>query len=253
MDNSISINDTGYDFFAGMGDESKEEEEQQPKKKGRPAKVKIPKSPRVPKAVAAKVAEAKVDIQALTEEEQEHIKLLTILNRYASNPRFGEWLKNNGFKMLFSSSLHKKKNGELTDLLKQVRFSLNNRTNDTMIDTMVKGGLETMETLTTKLSKNKIDLTGMTMELYGNEEWVDTLELLKLEYLNFSTMDPKLKFALMTMKVGLGVAAKNKVNQIRRDMGNQQPLPTQEQPQEPQATATATQRTDDKVSVPTFD
>jgi hypothetical protein len=253
MAKPISINDTGFDFFAGMQDDKGEDQEpEEPKKRGRPPKVKVPKSPRVSKAVAAaKVAESKMDMQALTDEEQERVKLLTILNRYASNQRFGEWLKNNGFKMLFSSTLHKKKNPELLDLLKQVRFSLNNRTNDTMIDTMVKGGLETMETLTTKLSKNKIDLTGMTMELYGNEEWVDTLELLKLEYLNFSTMDPKLKFALITAKVGLGVAAKNKVKQMRREL-SEQPQQPQEAEQQQLQPSTSKQQ-DDGISVPKFE
>ena len=123
--------------------------------------------------------------------------LIMKLIRYGENARFSKYLKDMSFK-LTSGALNNKSVEALEELLSRVRYSIANRSNDTFMDDMIKNGFMNGELLIHMKTRAKIK--GTTALLWQNEQFLDDLEAVKLEYLNFGGISPKARLCLTITK-----------------------------------------------------
>lgn len=234
-------------LFAGLQEEVKAAEEQEPPKKTRAKKA--TKSVKVKKSSAAAaepesktMEEVKEDIQELLDEPpkpkrttkpkktkkvedldpvaqaeaEKKQALLMVLMHYSENVRFGEYLKRVAPKELYSKTLAKKSLEELEDLVVRVRFVVNNKNGGPISDGMIKGVFTAAENITTKASKGRVLLQGTTNQLWQDEEFLDLMEQIKLEYLNFAAWDPKIRLAMVVGRTAFMVNAINQHEAAKR-------------------------------------
>lgn len=224
-------------LFANLQAEAEAiEAEAPPKRKpGRPkgSGVKVKKSANVDKDVkedleellnppekAAKTSKKKTkkveELDADAEKEaQKKQSLLLVLHHYAENKRFAEYLKQVAPKELYSKNLSKKSIEELEEIVVRVRFCVNNKNGGPISDAAIKGVFAYAEMAATRVSRGRVLLQGTTEQLWADEEFLDLLEQLKLEYLNFAKLDPKLQISLIIARTAFAV---NGINQHNREM-----------------------------------
>lgn len=261
-------------LFAGLQEEVKAAEEQEPPKKTRAKKAtKSVKVKKVAEPESKTMDEVKEDIQELLDETkpkkttrpkktkkvedldpvaqaeaEKKQALLMVLMHYSENVRFGEYLKRVAPKELYSKTLAKKSLEELEDLVVRVRFVVNNKNGGPISDGMIKGVFTAAENITTKASKGRVLLQGTTNQLWQDEEFLDLMEQIKLEYLNFAAWDPKIRLAMVVGRTAFMVNAINQHEAAKRredakhsdlsgDRANQQQhqAPAQQQQQAPVA------------------
>lgn len=231
-------------LFAGLQEEVKKAEEEEPPKKTRAKKA--TKSVKVKKVAAAEpesktMEEVKEDIQELLDETkpkkttrskktkkvedldpvaqaeaEKKQALLMVLMHYSENVRFGEYLKRVAPKELYSKTLAKKSLEELEDLVVRVRFVVNNKNGGPISDGMIKGVFTAAENITTRASKGRVLLQGTTNQLWQDEEFLDLMEQIKLEYLNFAAWDPKIRLAMVVGRTAFMVNAINQHEAAKR-------------------------------------
>lgn len=213
MMESQNINDSGIDFFAGL---NLQETKPEAKKGGRKPKASKPKSDESPDEVKPKKTKA-TPVKLTDEEIEKKEKLLMTLQQYSSSPRLGPYLKKTFKPLLSSSKIPKMTISELEELVTRVRTVCNNKTNTVGQDKMIRFAMKTSETLVTGMSRGKLDVTGTTDMCFEDEEWLDMLEQIKIEYLSFPTMSLPVRFTFATMSMGYRVAMEKKKDQVVKE------------------------------------
>jgi hypothetical protein len=215
------------DLFDGLN-LNDDPEEKKPAKKKSKAKAKVVEPVEEPEPEKPK--KKKKESKALSEQDSENQqKLLMALNNYASSPRLGPYLKTMGFKNLTSSTMHKKSIAELESLVARVRFCANNKTNANFQDQAIKSVMDIGEKTVTASSRGKINIIGTTDECFRNEEWLDLLEQVKIEYLSFATMSLPVRFGLSTASIAMMVNSKKNLAKVQSENADLLAAPTEEQ------------------------
>ena len=111
-----------------------------------------------------------------------------------------------GFKLTVDS-LNKKSETELTELLGRVKYCIANKGDNHEIDNYIKAGLSAAEK--TICARTPLKVQGTTAALYANDQFLDDLETLKLEYLTFGSVDYRLRLLLSIGKTGMTMHAIN--------------------------------------------
>lgn len=209
---SLNINDTGLDFSFDPTPKapppSPVEKEAKPKVEetnlleqilAKPKPKRKPRAPKEPKPSQDKKTNTSKD----GEDKQ---ALIMKLQRYASSERFKKYLKEMGFKLTMAT-LNKKSIKQLEELLARVRFSIANRGSNEFVDGFIQKGCLGLETVIHNRSKFKV--AGTTQLLWQNEQFLDDLEAIKLEYLSFGSVDPKLRMAFTITRTAMTCHAIN--------------------------------------------
>lgn len=242
----MSINDTEIDFFDGVLDTEQQDvpvSQAQPevkvkRKPGRPKKLakeeqsllkqilsskddndedEKPSKKTTTKSKTAKTPEEQ------EEEEQECLNIRMKIQRYADNERFGTYLtKQMGFK-LDTKSMLKLKQAELEALLKRVQFAIGNRSTTSMVDGLIQQGLLVGEGLAVNVAKLRVQ--GLTSNLLMNEQFLDDLEAVKLEYLSFGHISPLTRMSLTIAQTGFNLHAGRLMMEKQAMLRQSAPIP----------------------------
>lgn len=162
------------------------------------------------------------------EQDEKKQNILLALRRYNNSQRFGTYLQENGFK-LEAKTLPRKSIEELESILNRVRFAVANKGDGTFSDVLLKKMFVFAETVITKQSGKKANLTGLQQTLWQNEQFLDDLECLKLEYLSFAYVDYKYRLLGTIIQTAMTV---NYINthgmplSQRPNVSSEIPLPT---------------------------
>ncbi len=115
-------------------------------------------------------------------EDEEKQRIIMVLARYINNRRFGEFIQKK-LKIKFTEpQLQKKKLTTLKGLLSKIKTHLTNKGSDQMFDLLVKNGLITYE----KMLNSYIDISGFSDNLLNNSDFLDSLEMVKIENINLT-------------------------------------------------------------------
>jgi hypothetical protein len=129
---------------------------------------------------------------------KEKMKLIYSIQHFGSNTRFGEYLKDHGFKY---DEIYLKKLSveELKFELEKNYAAITNKNNNSFIDTGLEQFLNFIENIITNKTKYKIN--GTTKKLFENERFLDLLEILKLKYnIPFIKLDPIMEITLIVIQ-----------------------------------------------------
>lgn len=215
----MDINEGEMNIFADLNLQEIELEE---KKKPTKSKAKAKKSKPEPaddedEVKPEKKTKKKVSLESVSLEESEKKQaLLMILSHYANSKRFSSYLKKSGFKNLTSTSQHKKTIAELEDLVSRVKYACANKSSETS-DEMIKFVMKGTESLITGVSGGKLDVISTTDECFKDENFLDLLEQMKIEYLSFGRMSLPTRFAMSIAGIGYGVAMKKRLRKIQSE------------------------------------
>ncbi len=260
----MEINDSGVDVFEGLDFTAADVE---PTKGSKGKKTTKPKTRAVEpetdmeEPVEKKKTKKKVSIPPPTEEEAEaKQKLLMILTHYGTSPRLGAYLKKMGFKNLNSTIVQKKSVAELEELVARVRFCSNNKTNDASQDALIKTVMKGTESLTTLASRGRVDISGTTERCFADEDWLDMLEQIKIEYLSFAQMSLPVRFGMSTVGIAMSVMKEKAVARVKERDADllaapiKPAQPSSSQPGQPQpAKVDNVQQADIVIKIPSFD
>lgn len=219
MAEAFPINTGGVNLFDFKFED--EPEEEKPKKKATKPKLKPKKSEpenEEEETEQPKKTKKKVTIPKATEEEAEaKEKLLMILQRYSSSPRLGPMLKKEFKPSLTSSKITRMSIPELEELVTRVRTRCNNKSNTQGQDKMIKLAMQTSENVITGATKGKLDVIGTTEMCFADEEWLDMLEQIKIEYLSFAQMSLPLRFTFATASISYKVAMEKRKEKVIKE------------------------------------
>jgi hypothetical protein len=174
-----------------------------------------------PKETAVQKSSRKVDIKevkeyteskkASPEEVVERQSLLLKLNRYATSNRFSEYLKDMGFD-LHAKTLAKKSRDELDELMIEVQTTVNAKSSSNIFLQATVLGANVLEGVTQNPNiKPRIDLSGFTASINEDQELLDAIEAVALEYGSLCMMTPPMKMMYCLLANGARVSAINKV------------------------------------------
>jgi hypothetical protein len=127
----------------------------------------------------------KLNTTPIYEIDVERRKLLLILKRYSTS-RFTDYLKSMNINT-DEESFDKYSNDELERLLDDIRYTISQKNGNNMIEGVSLKAIETMESFMTNIYK----IDGLSKVLKNNEQFLDTLSELSLEYSNFSYISPE--------------------------------------------------------------
>ena len=163
--------------------------------------------------VAEKLIEKAADAPS-KEDTMKHQKLLLQLTRWGAHERFSSYLKDHGFE-LTASKLRDKRITELEELLERVKVTIASKHQSKFISTIALGGVGIVENVTTRIPRirEKFDITGTSLALAQNEQFMDLLAQLEMEYSSVSTLSPE-KMLLLT--VGQTMMMANQTNQASK-------------------------------------
>lgn len=135
-------------------------------------------------------------------------KLIYAIQQIGKNKRFGEYLKDCGHR--FDDQYLQKKNiGELEFELEKNNVALSRKSNNGMIDVVLKNGLRVGETVVS--TRTKFDITGTTDTLFEDEAFLDLLERIKIKHsVPFFQMSPELEITLTIAQTMLLTYQSNK-------------------------------------------
>lgn len=191
---AVNINDTGFNFLPDVPESKSESDSKSEHKK----EVKrAPKEDKLLKSVLKTPKKTTTPVVS-SEDEKDALDLRMTISRYADSERFGKYLKEMGFK-LKTSDLAKMKKADLESLLDRVKHAVGNRSTKSMIDTLILQGFLAGETLAVRMGAK---VQGLTSALMMNEQFLDDLETVRLEYLSFGFVDAKTRLALTTLQTG---------------------------------------------------
>lgn len=135
------------------------------------------------------------------DDPKQKAKLIYQIQMYGKNSRLGSHLKSAGHRF-DESYLRSLSVSDLQLELEKQDVALANRTNNSLIDTGIKGGLSFMETALHNKSKFKVK--GTTDKLWQDDHFLDLLERIKLKYnLPFVQMDPMLELIITIVQTGM--------------------------------------------------
>lgn len=164
-----------------------------------PSQVTMPPSPPQKQYLKPKLFKKRVVDQSAK------IDLVETIVKYGKSKRFSRFLQENEIvfdrKFLNTQSLP-----DLRNCITKIRYLLANRQGSALISKAVIMGLQVLEQSVTEF----YDVSGLTMSLQGNEEFLDAVEQLKLEY-NFGVNDPKMRLCLTIAQTAL---IQNQINKI---------------------------------------
>lgn len=169
------------------------------------------KSKKEPKQKAEK-PEPKINIQEVKaivkEPSQEKAKLIYAIQQYGKNKRFGTYLRQQCNHRFDDVYLRKLSLSELELELDKQEVSLANKSNNSIIDTALKGGLTVAENIV--CTKTKFNISGTTEKLYEDDHYLDLLERVKIKYnMPFVTLDPVVELALVIGQTAMLVHHQN--------------------------------------------
>lgn len=135
-------------------------------------------------------------------------QLIYQIQQYGHNKRFGEYLKSQGHRF-DESYLRKMSIDDLKLEMEKNIIAVSKKNSNCMIDMMMKQGMKIGETVIS--NKTPLQLDGLTDELYADESYLDTLEMIKLKHnLSFTTQSPEMNLMLSICQAGLIVHNRNK-------------------------------------------
>lgn len=126
----------------------------------------------------------------MTNEEEEIGKRVVIVLRYQSNKMFGEHLKTMGIKYT-PEQLRKKSMQDLDGIINQIRLICRSKSAAFDLSGLVFTGTSMFENVVT--ARTKYNIRGYTENLKADEDFVEALELYKLEKMSFINMSTEVR------------------------------------------------------------
>jgi hypothetical protein len=123
----------------------------------------------------------------------ERRKLVLIIQRYEKS-RFRDFLASMNID-LSQDSIDKFDNRELEKLLDDCRYTISQKNGNNMIETGSLKAIEMMESFLTNIYK----IDGLSKVLKSNEQFLDTLTELSLEYANLTYISPEKRMAYIVL------------------------------------------------------
>lgn len=152
----------------------------------------------------------KIETNHETEKQKDKVenieKVRLSIHNMLNNERFKDHLKEHGFK---TTGLANKNEKYLRDYLSRIMYCAKNKNTSTVGNTVLKGVLESTENMITRLSGGKLLLMGTSANLFNNENFLDDLELFKMEYMSFANLDYKTNMVITIVNTGIIVNALN--------------------------------------------
>ena len=139
---------------------------------------------------------------------QEKQELIMIIKRYQSNPRFKQYIKKDLGIDYSHSSLTKKSINGLKDILEKIRVNLNNRNVSKMMDSVGQSTSVAYETVLSEF----YDIEGFTDNLWGQENFLDVWEKLKIET-TMPNIPPMVQVGLIVLQTTMLTHELNKLKQ----------------------------------------
>lgn len=134
-----------------------------------------------------------------TDDPKEKMKLIYSIQSFGKNKRFGDYLKNECQHNFSEGYLRKLTIEELKLELEKQQAALSNRNNSSLIDSSLEKFLQFAETMVHNKTKYKI--AGTTQKLYGDENFLDLIEMVKLKYsIPFVKLDPVVELSLVVLQ-----------------------------------------------------
>lgn len=159
-----------------------------------------------PKAKAKESKRLNIEVDPdKKERDEQHQKLLMCIDNYRNSKYFSKAITKAGIKF---NSLDAKTNEQLQTLVNKVRFVVNNHGSSVSED-FIKMMFESTERTVNKFSKGKINITGLTDNLFQDEQFLMDLERFRLEYLGFAKMDYRIRLVATIFKYAVKVNAIN--------------------------------------------
>lgn len=126
------------------------------------------------------------------EQEKKRIDLMQHLMNMGKHPRFEGFLKEQGFK-LTRIELEKKSIPQLESLTDEIKIAQSARYKSNFLTALALGGIKVIETIGTRNEafKVKFDITGIHRILESNDQFLDTLAQLEMNWTSYSTMGPE--------------------------------------------------------------
>lgn len=140
-------------------------------------------------------------------QDEMHQNLLMVARRFLNNDRYKDYLKANGFKA--TDKLEKKSLKDLESYVNHIRYCAGNKRNNKLTNDSIAGVFKVFEAIITKNSKNKMNLTGFSSALFSNEDFLDDLEIFKIEYLSFMNVRYELRMVMTMVQTAFLVHAMN--------------------------------------------
>jgi hypothetical protein len=145
------------------------------------------------------------------EEIVERQTLLLKLNRYATSNRFSEYLKDMGFD-LHAKALSKKSKDELEELMIEIQTTVNAKSSSNIFLQGTLLGANVLENITQNPNiKPKLDLAGFSASIAEDQDLLDAIEAVALEYGSLCMMSPPVKVMYCLLANGARVSATNKM------------------------------------------
>jgi hypothetical protein len=172
-----------------------------------------------PKADAGVKAIANVRVDKLLKNQKvertaEQLKVrmnnINLMQRYIKNPRFADYLQKMGLDWS-TAEIKKMTDAEVEGYLDTIRHAVNNKQTSNFWTQLYFTGTSIVEGVTQiPTVKPRFDLLGLTAALQSNDEFLDTLTALELEYGDQTAMSAEKRLFVMTASAALQVAGMNK-------------------------------------------
>ena len=138
----------------------------------------------------------------------EKAKLIYAIQSFGENKRLGSYLKSQGHKY-DDYTLNKMSVEDLKLELEKQNVSLSHKSNNGMIDIVIKNGLRVGEMVVS--NKTPLQINGLTDELYSDDVFLDLVESVKLKNnVPFMTLPVELELALCVCQSALLLHNKNR-------------------------------------------
>lgn len=141
-------------------------------------------------------------------EEIKKENLCLQIMRYLQSQRFGQYLKNNGFRYT-PDKLRKKKLEELEGILNKMRFSISCRNTSNFWKDATLTSVKIAEPFVSAYAD--FNIKGLSSVLQHNDEFLDLIEQIQLENQSLTYIDPRFKLIYTILQSALAVDASHKL------------------------------------------
>lgn len=199
------------DMDAGEGDEFLEAVLAEPEAKG-----KAKKSPREEESTVKQVLKrAEKEVKQKSKEEiRAHQAKVERIQRTLNNTRFKTYLEDNDYRYT-ARELRGMSLAELEELDERIRSCLANKNPAEVITAAHQFGVMMLETTSQRAPFNRYaDLTGLSAIAANNDELLDILALLEIDYGMTSILSPEQRYALTMAKLAMTVNSQNQARKM---------------------------------------